>query len=53
MDEQSFPMIMELLNCMEGEKEDGCQDAVESLLEDAVRIPTAMKNITAIINATS
>lgn len=37
MDEQSFPMVMELLNCMEGEKEDGCQDAVESLLEDAVR----------------
>ena len=28
MDEQSFPMVMELLNCMEGEKEDGCQDAV-------------------------
>ena len=27
----------QLLNCMEGEKEDGCQDAVESLLEDAVR----------------
>ena len=37
MDEQSFPMVMELLNCTEGEKEDGCQDAVESLLEDAVR----------------
>ena len=37
MDERSFPMVMELLNCMEGEKEDGCQDAVESLLEDAVR----------------
>lgn len=38
MDEQSFPMVMELLNCMEGEKkEDGCQDAVESLLEDTVR----------------
>lgn len=37
MDGQSFPMVMELLNCMEGEKEDGCQDAVESLLEDAVR----------------
>ena len=37
MDEQSFPLMMELLNCMEGEKEDGCQDAVESLLEDAVR----------------
>ena len=39
MDEQSFPMMMELLNCMEGEKEDGCQDAVESLLEDTVRNP--------------
>lgn len=24
MDERSFPMVMELLNCMEGEKEDGC-----------------------------
>ena len=35
MDEQSFPLMMELLNCMEGEKEDGCQDAVDSLLEDA------------------
>ena len=33
--EQSFPLMMELLNCMEGEKEDGCQDAVDSLLEDA------------------
>ncbi len=37
MDEQSFPMMMELLNCMEGEKEDGCQDAVDILLEDTVR----------------
>ena len=35
MDEQSFPLMMELLNCMEGEKEDGCQDAVDNLLEDA------------------
>ena len=35
MDEQSFPLMMELLNCMEGEKEDGCQDAVDSLFEDA------------------
>ena len=33
MDEQSFPLMMELLNCMEGEKEDGCQDAVDSLLD--------------------
>ena len=31
MDVQSFPLMMELLNCMEGEKEDGCQDAVDSL----------------------
>ena len=38
MDEQSFPLMMELLNCMEGEKEDGCQDAVDSLLEDAAWI---------------
>ena len=37
MDERSFPMVMELLNCMEGEKEDGCQDAVDILLEDTVR----------------
>ena len=36
MDERSFPMVMELLNCMEGEKEDGCQDAVDILLEDTV-----------------
>ena len=36
MDEQSFPMVMELLNCMEGEKEDGCQDAVDILFEDTV-----------------
>ena len=27
--------IRDSLNCMEGEKEDGCQDAVDSLLEDA------------------
>ena len=36
MDEQSFPMVMELLNCMEGEKEDGCQDAVDILFEDTI-----------------
>ena len=36
MDEQSFPMVMELLNCMEGEKEDGCRDAVDILFEDTV-----------------
>ena len=35
MDEQSFPMVMELLNYMEGEKEEGCQDPVDWLLEDA------------------
>lgn len=28
MDERSFPMVMELLNCMECEKEDGCQSRV-------------------------
>ena len=37
MDERSFPMVMELLNCMEGEKEDGCQDTVDILFEDTVR----------------
>lgn len=37
MDEQSFPMVMELLNNMEGEKEDGYQDPVDSLLEDTFR----------------
>ena len=37
MDERSFPMVMELLNCMEGEKEDGCQDPVDILFEDTVR----------------
>lgn len=37
MDERSFPMVMELLNCMEGEKEDGCQDPVDILLEDTAR----------------
>lgn len=35
MDEQSFPMVMELLKYMEGEKEEGCQDPVDWLLEDA------------------
>ena len=35
MDEQNFPMVMELLNYMEGEKEEGCQDPVDWLLEDA------------------
>ena len=37
MDERSFPMVMELLNCMEGEKEDGCQDPVDILFENTVR----------------
>ena len=37
MDERSFPMVMELLNHMEGEKEDGCQDPVDILFEDKVR----------------
>ena len=37
MDERSFPMVMELLNCMEGEKEDGCQDPVDILFEETVR----------------
>ena len=37
MDEQSFPMVMELLKYMEGEKEDGCQDPVDILLEDTAR----------------
>lgn len=36
MDERSFPMVMELLNCMEGEKEDGCQDPVDILFEETV-----------------
>ena len=30
-------MVMELLNCMEGEKEDGCQDPVDILFEETVR----------------
>jgi len=34
MDERSFPIVMELLNCMEGEKEDGCQDPVDILFEN-------------------
>ena len=37
MDERSFPMVMELLNCMECEKEDGCQDPVDILFEETVR----------------
>ena len=37
MDERSFPIVMELLNCMEGEKEDGCQDPVYILFENTVR----------------
>ena len=37
MDEQSFPMVMELLNCAKGQKEDGEQDPVDILLEDAVQ----------------
>ena len=37
MDERSFPMVMELLNCMEGEKEYGCQDPVDILFEETVR----------------
>lgn len=34
MDEQNFPMVMELLNNMEGEKENGCQDPVDILFEN-------------------
>ena len=30
-------MVMELLNCMEGEKEYGCQDPVDILFEETVR----------------
>ena len=30
-------MVMELLNCMECEKEDGCQDPVDILFEETVR----------------
>lgn len=37
MDERSFPVVMEMLNYMEGEKEDGCQDPVDILFEDMVR----------------
>lgn len=37
MDEQSFPMVMELLDNMNGGKEDGEVDAVDILLEDAAR----------------
>ena len=37
MDERSFPMVMELLNHMDGEQEDGCQDPVDILFEDKVR----------------
>ena len=37
MDERSFPMVMELLNCMEGEKEYGCQDPVDILFDETVR----------------
>ena len=35
MDERSFPMLKELLNCMDGEKEDGSRDPVDILFEDA------------------
>ena len=39
MEERSFPMLMELLNHAEGEKEDGCQDPVDLLMEDFMRRP--------------
>ena len=52
MDEQSFPMVMNL-NCMEGEKEDIIVMQQKVCLKMLSAIPTAMKNITAIINATS
>lgn len=35
MDEQSFPMVMELLDSMKGDKEEGESDPVDILLEDA------------------
>ena len=37
LDERSFPIVMELLHCMEGQKEDGCQDPVDILFENTVR----------------
>lgn len=37
MDERNFPMVMELLSCMEGDKEDGCQYPVDILFENTVR----------------
>ena len=34
MDEQSFPMVMEMLNYAEGAKEDGDEDVIDILMEE-------------------
>lgn len=34
MDEQSFPMVMEMLNYAEGAKEDGDKDVIDILMEE-------------------
>ena len=52
MDERSFPIVMELLNCMEGEKRTAARTLWIFCLRIRYAAPTVMRNITAIINAT-
>ena len=49
MDEQSFPMVMEMLNHAEGAKEDGDKDVIDILMEETA----SARNISAITAVTS
>ena len=45
MDEQSFPMVMEMLNYAEGAKEDGDKDVIDILMEESRRPDTSARGI--------
>ena len=45
MDEQSFPMVMEMLNYAEGAKEDGDKDVIDILMEETRRPDTSARGI--------
>lgn len=53
MDEQSFPMVMEMLNYAEGAKEDGDKDVIDILMEETAARTASARNISAITAATS
>ena len=53
MDEQSFPMVMEMLNYAEGAKEDGDKDVIDILMEETAARTASARNISAITAVTS